>query len=398
MVRRIADGDCQSGKNDLPSETNLYSLGIAFSYSLLRGTFSLSPSIFFGTLTSSQSVDNIDYSIVIPVYFNEGCLIPLMQALKTTVLDANPNYKGEIIFIDDGSGDGSLAELRQIQSESPELVTIIKLTRNFGQGSATLAGYEHARGKCVITMSADGQEPPEVINEMLKCFFDENYDVVICARAGRDESFYRKLTSRLFFYLMRKLTFKDMPQGGFDFWLMSRRAVNAFTRNLDAHPSGHGHVLWMGFRTKILPYHRRARHTGVSRWTLGKKFTSFLDGIMAYSFAPIRVMSLGGCIFSFVGFAYAGLILIDRLLLGNAIKGWAPLMILILVIGGFQMIMLGVIGEYLWRTLAQVRRRDMYLIDAIYESEDADTPFGATTAPTARAQSSPRTAPISRGR
>lgn len=340
---------------------------------------------------------NLDYSIVIPVYYNEGCLIPLMESLRTTVLEANASYTGEVIFIDDGSGDGSLSELQQIQSQFPSTVTIIKLTRNFGQGNATLAGYEHAKGKCVITMSADGQEPPEIINQMLEAFFVENYDVVICARASRDESFYRKLTSRLFFYLMRKLTFKNMPEGGFDFWLMSRRAVNAFIRNLDAHPSGHGHVLWMGFRTKILPYHRRARHAGVSRWTLGKKFTSFLDGILAYSFAPIRVMSFAGCVFSFFGFAYAGLIMIDRLLLGNAIKGWAPLMILILVIGGFQMIMLGVIGEYLWRTLAQVRRRDMYLIDTIYESKDATPDSGTAIASSAPAEPSSLPRQVSRG-
>src|SRR2546423_14190298 len=129
----------------------------------------------------------------------------------------------------------------------------------------------------------------------------------------------------------------------------------------------------MGFRMKFISYHRRARLAGVSRWTFAKKFTSFLDGILAYSFAPIRFMSLAGCVFSLLGFIYAGLILIDGLFLGNPVKGWAPLMIMILIMGGFQMIMLGLIGEYLWRTLAQVRRRDMYLIDAIYESRPVET-------------------------
>lgn len=315
-------------------------------------------------------MNNIDYSIVIPVYYNEGSLTPLMESLKTVVFDGNPQYRGEVIFVDDGSGDGSLAELREIQRRFPSIVTIIKLTRNFGQNSASLAGYEHSRGRCVISMSADGQDPTEIINEMLKACFEENYDIVIGARAGRDESFYRKLTSRIYFYLLRKLTFKNMPDGGFDFWLMSRRAVDAFIRNLDAHASGHGHVLWMGFKTKVLSYRRRAREVGVSRWTLGKKFTAFLDGIMAYSFAPIRVMSLAGCTLSLLGFVYAGLILIGRLLFGNPIRGWAPIMILILLIGGFQMIMLGVIGEYLWRTLAQVRRRDKYLIDTVHEASD----------------------------
>jgi dolichol-phosphate mannosyltransferase len=314
-------------------------------------------------------MDNTDYSIVIPVYHNEGCLIPLMQSLQTTVLEANPGYRAEIIFVDDGSLDGSLAELRRVQEEFPAVVTIIKLTRNFGQAGAMLAGWGHARGKCVITMSADGQEPPEMINDMLKAFFEEHYEVVICAREGRDESRYRIVTSAVFYHLMRKLTFANMPRSGFDFWLLSRRASEAVIRNADAHPSFQGQVLWTGFKTKFLSYRRRGRLRGVSRWTFGKKLTAFLDGILAYSFAPIRIMSLAGCILALLGFIWAARIVIDHFQGGDAAKGWAPLMIMILVIGGFQMIMLGIIGEYLWRTLAQVRRRDMYLIDIIYEAK-----------------------------
>jgi len=312
---------------------------------------------------------DLHYSIVIPVYFNEECLVPLMRSISTHVFAANPDYAGEVVFVDDGSEDGSFEELRRIQKEFPTLVTIIKLTRNFGQANALLAGYNHARGKCVITVSADGQEPPEIINDMLRGFFEEKYEVVICARAGREESPYRVLSSRLFYSLMRRLTFAKMPLGGFDCYLLGRRALEGFMRNADAHPFFQGQVLWMGFRTKVLSYRRRARLAGVSRWTFARKITYLLDGLLGYSFAPIRIMSLAGCAFALLGFTYAGFILIDGLFFGNAIKGWAPLMIMILVIGGFQMIMLGVIGEYLWRTLAQVRRRDMYLIDAIYESE-----------------------------
>jgi dolichol-phosphate mannosyltransferase len=203
---------------------------------------------------------------------------------------------------------------------------------------------------------------------MLQGFFDENYEIVICARSGRDESNYRVVTSRLFYYLMRKLTFQNMPKGGFDFFLMGRRTLTAFIRNADAYPFLQGQILWTGFRTKFLSYRRRERSVGVSRWTFPKKLTYLLDGVLAYSFAPIRMISFAGCIFSLLGFAYAGVIAIDRLLLGNSVKGWAPLMIVVLVMGGLQMIMLGIIGEYLWRTLAQVRRRDMYLVDIIYDS------------------------------
>lgn len=314
-------------------------------------------------------MSDVDYSIVIPVYYNEGCLVPLMESLERTVLLTNPNYVAEIIFVDDGSGDGSFAELQLIQSRWPGLVTIIKLTRNFGQASALLAGYKHVTGKCVITMSADGQEPPDMVNDMLKAFFNEGYEVVIGARAGRDESPYRIITSRLFYYLMRKLTFQDMPKGGFDFWLLSRRGLDALLRNVDVNPFFQGHVLWMGFRTKMLTYRRRERLAGASRFTFAKKLNGLLAGVLQFSFAPIRIMSLAGCVFALLGFIYAGLIFVDALLLGNPVKGWSPLMIMVLVIGGFQMIMLGIMGEYLWRTLAQVRRRDIYLIDAIYQRE-----------------------------
>jgi glycosyltransferase involved in cell wall biosynthesis len=292
-----------------------------------------------------------------------------MRSVAATVFQANPGYVGEVIFVDDGSEDGSFEELRRMQKEFPAIVTVIKLTRNFGQANALLAGYNHARGRCVISMAADGQDSPEMINEMLKAFFQENYEVVICARSGRDESRYRIVTSYMFYYLMRKLTFPAMPKGGFDCWLLGRRALDGFIRNAEAHPFFQGQILWMGFRTKTLSSRRRERVVGTSRWTFARKVTYLLDGILGYSFAPIRIMSLAGCAFALLGFAYAGFIVISRLFLGNVIKGWAPLMIMILVMGGFQMIMLGIIGEYLWRTLAQVRRRDMYLIDAIYEPE-----------------------------
>src|ERR1043166_673680 len=299
-----------------------------------------------------------DFSIVIPVYHNGGGLTRLFESLVASVLEKNVNRLAEVIFVDDGSADGSLAELRQIQERFPTVVTILKLTRNFGQAGAMLAGFKYAKGRCIITMSADGQEPADMINEMLKGFFEEGYDIVICARQGRDESPYRIITSQVFFYLMRRLTFPNMPNEGFDFWLLSDRALEVILRNADAHPSFQGYTLWTGFKTKVLYYRRRERLAGRSRWTFGQKFTAFLDRIMSFSFAPIRLMSLAGCVFALLGFAYAGWIIHDTLVLGNPVRGWSPIMVMILVIGGFQMIMLGVIGEYLWRTLAQVRRRD----------------------------------------
>jgi dolichol-phosphate mannosyltransferase len=313
---------------------------------------------------------HVDYSIVIPVYCNEGCLVPLFRSLAEEVLRANPQRAGEIIFVDDGSEDGSFEELRRIQSESPSNVTIVKLTRNFGQGNALIAGYEQARGDCVITISADGQEPSSLVNEMLHGFFDEHHEIVIGTRTGRDESLYRKITSHLYFTSMRTLTFKNMPRGGFDVWLMGRRALHAFLRHTDMNPSFQWRVLWLGFKPKFVTYHRRARLAGMSRYTFAKKLSAVLDGVLGYSVAPIRAIWLSGCAFSLIGLAGAVFLVVDRLALGNPVTAWAPMTAVLLVVGGLQMTMLGIVGEYVWRTLRQVRAGDLYLIDAIYRAED----------------------------
>jgi dolichol-phosphate mannosyltransferase len=311
-----------------------------------------------------------DYSIVIPVYYNEGCLIETMASLKNDVIAQHPDLTCEVIFVDDGSGDGSLKEILRIREENPKTVKVIKLTRNFGQPNARLAGFYHARGKCVATMSADGQDPALLINEMLKAHFEEQFEIVVCTRQGRDESWYRILTSRLFYALMKKLSFPNMPPGGFDFVLLGRRALDVLLRNQEAHPFFQGQILWMGFKTKFIEYRRMVRRVGRSRWTFGKKLTYLIDGVMSYSFLPMRLMSGMGILAALLGFLWALRIFINFMVRGNPVKGWSPLMIVILVMGGLQMLMLGVIGEYLWRTLAQVRNREPYIIETIYDDAD----------------------------
>jgi dolichol-phosphate mannosyltransferase len=222
-------------------------------------------------------------------------------------------------------------------------------------------------------MSADGQDPPNIINDMLSAYFDEDYDVVIGTRAGRDESLYRVITSRIFYALIRKMIFPEMPAGGFDFTLMSRRALQVFMRNSKAHFFYQGQILWMGFKTKFIEYHRNARIAGESRWTFGKKITYLIDGILAFSFLPIRFMSLAGITLACLGFLYALIVLLAKLIYGNPIQGWTPLMIVVLVLGGFQSLMLGIIGEYLWRTMSQVQNRDMFIINHVYENAQAKT-------------------------
>lgn len=308
----------------------------------------------------------IDYSIVIPVYFNAGSLKELYQMLKQNVIEKNNDKTCEIIFIDDGSGDNSLDQLLEIKNQDPNRIKIIKFTRNFGQYNAKFAGHEYARGKCIISISADLQDPVEVINLMLDYYFNKNYEIVIATRESREESFYRCFTSRIFYYLIKKLSFSNMPIGGFDFHLISNKVKDIIIKNKEVNALFQGQILWTGYNIKFISYKRKKRKIGKSRWTFRKKLKSFIDAILSYSYFPLRLMSFLGIVIAFFGFFYA-LIIFLRRLNGVNVQGWATIVILILVLSGFQMLMLGIIGEYLWRTLDQVRKRPIYVIEKIYD-------------------------------
>ena len=315
----------------------------------------------------SKLNQSIDYSIVIPVFQNEGSLNETFQSLKKNVIDRNSQYSAEVIFIDDGSTDQSFQILMNLYKTYPELIIIVKLTRNFGTYPAIIAGYEKAKGKCVINISADLQDPPELIYDMLNYHFKKSYSIVICNRESRDEGFYRTITSKIFYGVIKKLCFPNMPTGGFDFSLVSHRVKNEILNNLEADFFLQGKILWSGYKIKYIPYKRRKRETGKSQWTFSKKLKWFIDSLMSYSFFPIRFMSAFGIILSITGFLYAIVVFFQRLLSDDYIYGWAPIVILILVLSGFQMLMLGVIGEYVWRTLSQVRNRPKYVINEVIE-------------------------------
>lgn len=309
----------------------------------------------------------IDYSIVIPVYQNKGSLDKTFNSIKKNVIDRNPEYSAEVIFVDDGSTDGSFHDLINLYEAYSELIVIVKLSRNFGTYPAIIAGFEQATGKCVINLSADLQDPPELIHDMLHYHFEKDYNIVICTRESRDDGIFTRITSKIFYGVIKKLCFPNMPVGGFDFSLISDRVKNVILRNLEADFFLQGKILWAGYNIKYIPYKRRKRETGKSQWTFSMKLKWFIDSLMSYSFFPIRFMSAFGIILSFIGFLYAIVVFFQRLLSDDYIYGWAPIVILILILSGFQMLMLGVIGEYLWRTLSQVRNRPKYIIDEIVE-------------------------------
>ena len=311
---------------------------------------------------------DIDCSIIIPVYYNEFNIEPTFNALQTAVLQKNQEKKYELIFIDDGSGDNSISKLLELREKYPNLIKIIKLSRNFGQLAAMVAGYKYCQGKCAVVIDADLQDPPELINQMLDSFFNEGYEIVIGTRTKRKESLYRKLTSRMAYATIRKFTNVEIPDNGFNCSLLSRKILDIILTNLEANPFFQGDILSTGYEVKQIPYTRQKRDIGKSRLVFGRKIKIVLDSILAFSYLPIRIMSVAGIIISFLGFIYAGMIIYSQLFGGEyPFKGWAPIMVLILVLSGFQMLMLGVIGEYLWRTWDQVRNKPRYIIEKIYD-------------------------------
>lgn len=316
----------------------------------------------------------LDFVVVLPVYYNEESLRPAYAKLKAEILALQPRLRGGLVYVDDGSGDGSLAVLRELRGRGEIPVQIVKLSRNFGQNMAIRAGIaESPDAAAVIVMSADGQEPADLIPQMLSRHFGDRNEVVICSRADREEGLYRTWSSRCFYGLMRKLCFRDMPTGGFDCFLLGRAAKQAYLAERELQPFIQGQILRLGFPRAGIAYTRLRREFGRSRWTLGMKIAYLFDGLMNYSFLPIRAVSYMGAILAVLGLAYAAVVMLDKIFFGNPTKGWAPLMIAILVLGGAQMLTLGVFGEYLWRILVQVQRRSPYVIEQVLPLAAAKT-------------------------
>ena len=307
----------------------------------------------------------LDFTIVLPVYYNEESLLPAYEKLKAVILAQQPRLRGGLLYVDDGSGDGSFDVLRQIHARGEIPVSVVKLSRNFGQVMAIRAGIAHCEAAAAIVMSADGQEPVDLIPQMLAAHFAQKSEVVICTRADREEGAYRTWTSRLFYATMRKLCFKEMPTGGFDCFLLGPAAMAAFRQEQELQPFLQGQILRLGFPRTLIPYTRLKREFGRSRWTLGRTVAYFFDGLMNYSFFPIRAVSYLGILLAALGLLYAFVVLLAKVLVGNPVKGWTPLMIVVLVLGGAQMLTLGVFGEYLWRILVQVQRRSPYLVEQV---------------------------------
>ncbi len=322
-------------------------------------------------------------SLVVPVYYNEGNIPVTWKVLKATLDDLPEGLTWEVVFVDDGSGDRSFARLCELQAQAPDRVRILKLTRNFGQTAAILAGLQTIRGSCCVVMSADLQDPPELILEMVRHWSRGAHKIVLATRTYRNDRFFSRWGSRIFYRLMRRFAVPNMPEGGFDFFLLDRQVVDLVNRIEEKNTFLQGQILWTGFAPALIPYTRRKREIGVSRWTLSKKAKYFIDGFVTYTVAPIRLISLLGLVVSILSFAYAVAIILSKLLWGIPITGWAPIMVSVLALSGIQMLVLGIIGEYLWRNYHETRRRPSFVVETTVESDGASSTEKASAQPRA---------------
>lgn len=299
-------------------------------------------------------------SIIIPVYFNEENLRPLYADIREKIIEVI-DYDYEIVMVDDGSKDNSYAVMTELAAQDPHIRTV-RLSRNFGSHAAMLCGMEKCTGDCAVIKAADLQEPTELILDMVKSWQQGN-NVVLAVRKDREESFGQKLFANAYYNMVRKVALPAMPKGGFDIYLIDRKVIRVLLSLEERNSALTGQILWSGFRTAMVPYVRKAREIGKSRWTLRKKVKLVFDTLYSFSTVPIAFMTAIGSL-SFVGAAvWAVVVLILKILGRIAVSGWTMMFIFNLFSFGVIMLTLSVLGSYLWRTYDACRNRPPYIVE-----------------------------------
>ena len=308
-------------------------------------------------------------SVVVPCYYNELNLPDTYAVLLETEAQFPAGTRFEYIFVDDGSGDGTLHVLLDLHRRDPERVRVIKLSGNFGSHNALLAGLAHATGDCTVMLAADLQDPPELIPRMFE-HWQRGIKLVVAHRQDREESLSQRLFSGAFHFLMRRYALRNVPPGGFDLMLFDRQLREELLQMREKNTHLMYLLTWLRFESVIIPYTRRKRDKGRSRWTLSKKIKLLIDSLVAFSFLPIRLIALVGIVLGGLALVYAAVIVVLKLSRwADIASGWSSLMVVLLLVSSFQMIALGIIGEYVWRAMDAARGRPPYVIDRVWEQK-----------------------------
>ncbi|MDZ8183687.1 MAG: glycosyltransferase family 2 protein [Nostoc sp. ChiSLP02] len=306
---------------------------------------------------------NVELSVVVPMYNEEPNLDYLFERLVSVL--ARLNMKYEIVCVNDGSKDKTLQCLVEYHYRNPA-IKVVNLSRNFGKEIALTAGIDYTTGAAVVPIDADLQDPPELIEELIRKW-REGYDVVYATRRSRQgESWTKRFTASAFYQTISKLSQIPIPPNTGDFRLLDRCVVNALKQMPERNRFMKGLFAWVGFRQTSILYDRHQRYKGNTKWNYWKLWNFAIDGIAAFSLIPLKVWTYLGLAISLISFSYASFLIIRTLLFGIDIPGYASLMVAVLFLGGVQLLSLGMIGEYLGRVYDEVKARPLYLVRDAY--------------------------------
>ncbi len=305
-------------------------------------------------------------SIVVPVYYSADTLQMLYDDMKEKILDVIGDY--EIVFVDDGSGDNSYEVMQSIKAQDKNVV-LVKLSRNFGEHAALLAGLSVCTGDCAVTKQADLQEDSTLLLDMYESWKQGN-KVVLAVRASRDENPVKVFFANRYYGLVRRFVNKNMPVGGCDCYLIDRKVIEVLELLDEKNSSLTLQVMWAGFKTDMIYFDRKDREVGKSRWTFSKKIKLVADSILSFSYAPLRIMMGVGVLFDILALGILISVLVEYFTVGTPVTGWASLMCVVLFGFGIVMLMLGVIGEYIWRALDASRNRPPFIIDEVVREDE----------------------------
>lgn len=312
----------------------------------------------------------MELSIVIPVMNEEDNVRPLYSRLKKTINELTDSH--EIIYVDDGSTDQTVAEVMKLRQEDPK-VKLVSFSRNFGHEMANSAGFRKASGQAVVIIDGDLQDPPELIKDMyLK--YKEGFDVVYAKRASRKrESFFKKLTSKMFYRFMKFMSYVELPLDTGDFRLLSRRVVNEINQMDEHNRFFRGITHWVGFNVTYVEFNRDGRHAGETKYNYFKLFRLAIDAILSFSDKPLKIFSAVGIMTSIFSFIFMIYWVIYKVVTDNPIAGWTSTITIMLFFFGILMLQISVLGEYIARIYEEVRRRPLYIIQKQEGLEDETT-------------------------
>jgi glycosyltransferase involved in cell wall biosynthesis len=292
--------------------------------------------------------------------FNEEAALPLLHPRLLAVLDTL-DLDGRVLYVDDGSRDDTWAILQGLAKDDPR-VGLLRLARNFGKEAALTAGLDHVQTDAALVLDADGQDPPELIPEFV-AKWREGFDVVYGTRTRREgESWIKRATAAMFYRVINRLSQTPIPPDTGDFRLLSRRVLEALGQLRERQRFMKGLFAWVGFRQVALPYQRAPRVAGASKFNYWRLWNFALEGITGFSTVPLRVATYLGFLAAFAAIVYAIWIITKALIWGDPVHGWPTMMVVILFLGGVQLMALGVIGEYLGRLYLEAKQRPLYLV------------------------------------